>query len=49
MNKEMEIIKKKQMETLKLKSTITEIKNVLKDSTVDLSWQKKKLVNLKID
>ena len=37
------------MEILKLKSTITEIKNVLKDSTVDLSWQKKKLVNLKID
>lgn len=35
-----ENIEKKQMEILKMKSTITEIKNELRDSRVDLSWQK---------
>ena len=35
-----ENIEKKQMEILKMKSTITEIKNELRDSRVDLSWQR---------
>ena len=41
MNKEMEINKRKQMEILKVKSTLTEIKTILKDSIVDLRWQRK--------
>lgn len=40
MNKEMEI-NRKQMEILKLKSTLTEIKTILKDSIMNLRWQKK--------
>ena len=41
MNKEMEINKRKQMEILKVKSTPTEMKTILKDSIVDLRWQRK--------
>ena len=41
MNKEMEINKRKQMEILKAKSTLTEIKTILKDSIVDVRWQRK--------
>ena len=41
MNKEMEINKRKQMKILKVKSTLTEIKTILKDSIVDLRWQRK--------
>ena len=41
MNKEMEINNRKQMEILKLKSILTEIKTILKDSIVDLRWQRK--------
>lgn len=48
-NKEIEIIKKNQMEILEWKSTIIEIKNVLKWFTVYLSWEKKESVNVKID
>lgn len=32
---------RKPMEILKLKSTLTEIKTILKDSIVDLRWQRK--------
>ena len=41
MNKEVEINKRKQMEILKVKSTPTEMKTILKDSIVDLRWQRK--------
>ena len=41
MNKEMEINKRKQMEILKVKSTLTEKKTKLKYSIVDLRWQRK--------
>lgn len=37
------------MEILEWKSTIIEIKNVLKWFTVYLSWEKKESVNVKID
>lgn len=48
-NKEMEINNRKPMEILKLKSTLTEIKTILKDSIVDLRWQRKNLVSLEIE
>lgn len=37
------------MQTLKLKSTITEIRNSLEASKVDLNWQKTQSANLKTD
>lgn len=37
------------MEILDLKSTINEMKVLLEGPSVDLNWQKKALVNLKID
>ena len=47
-NKEIEIMSRNQTDILELKSTITEIKNLLRCSTEDLSCQEKKSVKLKI-
>lgn len=47
-NKEIEIIRRNQTDILELKSTITEIKNLLRCSTKDLSCQEKESVKLKI-
>ena len=44
----MEIIKKNQMYILELKSIVTNEKIARGGSTVDLSWQKKESVHLRI-
>lgn len=46
--KKIEIINKKQMKILELKSTKTEVNKYKEGSTADLSWQKIELVNLDV-
>lgn len=46
-NKETQIVLKRQMEILELKSIITQMKNSLEDTTVDLRWWNLKIIQPK--